>query len=270
MITSNGKYIRVYGTLVNHTVDSDLSDSIHNDMLSYAKQLYDDQFYAGQKTINNYQDIINKRVTAISFTDDGEGGGVTTIENRNSDPGDPYMLVVNGNTNIGGNLNVEGDTTVKNLTITGDISGIKLGDLDDVDTTGEQAGQYLKCINNNGTLEWVPTVIALNDIQGLADGNDGDVLTYVQGQGWLPRPVTIEHLNDIGDVNAASPTDGAILIWDNNAKKWKPSTTTIQEIVAGLLWELVPNDNTKIQAKTYSGSNKRAAIAGGFYDSTVS
>ena len=55
------KNIRVYGTLMNHTLDVNKSDNNHNDALAYAYQLYDDRF--GEITaVNNYQDIINKYI----------------------------------------------------------------------------------------------------------------------------------------------------------------------------------------------------------------
>ena len=59
------KDIKVYGTLVNYTVDDSIGDGdLHNDKLAYARQLYDDQF--GETTkVNNFQDIINKRIKNI-------------------------------------------------------------------------------------------------------------------------------------------------------------------------------------------------------------
>lgn len=100
------KKIRVYGTLMNHTLDRSISDNTHNDALAYAYQLYDDRFGVTPNA-NNFQDVINKRLTAISYAD-----GVTTIENRDHSKGNPYMFVVKGNTNIGGNLTVDGDLVV--------------------------------------------------------------------------------------------------------------------------------------------------------------
>lgn len=100
------KKIRVYGTLMNHTLDRTISDNTHNDALAYAYQLYDDRFGV-TPNVNNFQDVINKRLTAISYAD-----GVTTIENRDHSQGNPYMFVVKGNTNIGGNLTVDGDLIV--------------------------------------------------------------------------------------------------------------------------------------------------------------
>jgi len=100
------KKIRVYGTLMNHTLDRNISDNTHNDALAYAYQLYDDRFGVTPNA-NNFQDVINKRLTAISYAD-----GVTTIENRDHSQGNPYMFVVKGNTNIGGNLTIDGDLIV--------------------------------------------------------------------------------------------------------------------------------------------------------------
>ena len=81
------KDIRIYGTLVNHTVNSALSDNNHNDALAYAYQIYDDRFGANPNA-DNFQDAINKRVTAISYSN-----GVTNIDGN---------LVVSGNVISGG------------------------------------------------------------------------------------------------------------------------------------------------------------------------
>lgn len=63
--------IKVYGTLKNHTVDSAISDGdIHNDALALASDLYDDQFGESTK-VNNFQDIINKRVKGITRPNNG-------------------------------------------------------------------------------------------------------------------------------------------------------------------------------------------------------
>ena len=111
------KKIRVYGTLMNHTLDRTISDNTHNDALAYAYQLYDDRFGVTPNA-NNFQDVINKRLTAISYAD-----GVTTIENRDHSQGNPYMLVVNGNTNINGKLDVQGDTHLhEDLQVDGDTN----------------------------------------------------------------------------------------------------------------------------------------------------
>lgn len=112
------KNIRVYGTLLNYTLDPAKSNGTvaigndyHNDAIAYAYQLYDSRFFPGQDTVDNYQDRINKRLTAISYAD--TGGGVTTIGNRDGSKGNPYVLVVNGHTNIKGDLHVDGDIYYK-------------------------------------------------------------------------------------------------------------------------------------------------------------
>lgn len=111
------KKIRVYGTLMNHTLDRTISDNTHNDALAYAYQLYDDRFGVTPNA-NNFQDVINKRLTAISYAD-----GVTTVENRDHSQGNPYMFVVNGNTNINGKLDVQGDTHLhEDLQVDGDTN----------------------------------------------------------------------------------------------------------------------------------------------------
>lgn len=220
------KKIKVYGTLMNHTIDPSIegTDELgtqHFDAIAQAWQLYDQYFRKTDNTmapVQRFQDVINRRLTAISYID-----GVTTIE---------------------GDLVVEGDTTLNNITINpnSDINGIELGDLDDVDenvSDPSNEGKALVFLNN----EWVA----------------GDVNT------------TVEHLNDIGDVNANAPQPTAMLIWDNVNDEWKPSDVTLIDLVnrinqleASILWEKVQGDDTKIQAK-----DNRSAVANMFFDSSV-
>ena len=81
MNQSEDKEIRVYGTLVNNTVDSEIGENVvndkhqHNDALAYAKQLYDDKFGESVK-VNNFQDVINKRVKGISRKEDAPVGTI--------------------------------------------------------------------------------------------------------------------------------------------------------------------------------------------------
>ncbi len=84
----NTRDIKVYGTLMNHTVDNTIGDGdLHNDKLALARQLYDDQF--GETTkVNNFQDIINKRVKNIT-----SGDGTTTVNGDLIVTGD---LIING------------------------------------------------------------------------------------------------------------------------------------------------------------------------------
>lgn len=216
------KEIKVYGTLMNHTIDPSIkgTDEIgtqHYDAIAQAWQLYDQYFRQSDNTmapVERFQDVINRRLTAISYID-----GVTTIE---------------------GDLVVEGDTTLNDVEIKGDIEGIGLGDLDDVD---EDVSNPL---------------------------NDGKILKFVKNE-WVAADLTIDHLNDIGDVNANAPQPTAMLIWDNVNEEWKPSDVTLIDLVnrinqleASILWEKVQGDDTKIQAK-----DNRSAVANMFFDSSV-
>lgn len=148
-MTAN-REIKVYGTLVNATVNQAISDANHNDALGYAYQVYDDKFGEGT-AVNNFQDNINKRLTAISYID-----GITTIKNRAGIPdGVPYMFVVEGNSNLNGNIKTkdivsdnisakaikatDGMNITGNVVVTsGDLS-LNNGDLD-VDGTATISG----------------------------------------------------------------------------------------------------------------------------------
>ena len=120
-MTAN-RNIKIYGTLLNATVNAIIGDADHNDALAYAYQLYDDRF-GDEEAVNNFQDIINKRLTAISYAD-----GVTTIKNRAGiADGVPYMFKVEGNSNINGNLDVAGNESVGgDLSVVGNIAGDKI------------------------------------------------------------------------------------------------------------------------------------------------
>ena len=86
--------IKVYGTLKNHTVDSAISDGdIHNDALALASDLYDDQFGESPE-VNNFQDIINKRIKGIKRETDGNTPGTHINEDLYVD-GDIYIKVNN-------------------------------------------------------------------------------------------------------------------------------------------------------------------------------
>ena len=108
--------IKIYGTLLNATVNSQIGDAVHNDAFGYAYQLYDDKFEDPDANVNNFQDVINKRLTAISYAD-----GVTTIKNRpDIQDGDPYMFVVEGASHLDGNNTITGDLNVSG---NGDFGG---------------------------------------------------------------------------------------------------------------------------------------------------
>ena len=225
----SSKNIKVYGTLVNHTLDSTLADETHNDALMNAYQLFDGRF--GDSPLpNNFQDVINKRITDITFD-----GGTTTIENRDEVTENHYTFVVNGDTNLNGDvhitedLHVDGDTYIDgdthidgDLYVTGDISGITLGDLDNVNKNADSAsaGTFLKY---NGS-EWLPVSIVLSDMFGSV-GNpfEGAILKYKNGAWTLAvdEDHDTNHLNDMADVNTSGIINGSILKWNTSTNKWE-------------------------------------------------
>jgi len=159
------KEIKVYGTLVNHvTIDPNdplypRVDSQHNDSIAYAYQLYDDRFNPKRGSGSNgtviatdkYQDIINKRLTAIDYDPNGD---ITNIYSN---------LYVDGDTNIGGDLTVEGDTTFEgDVNITGDINlNMGLNDLNDVTLSNMAIGQVLRYDGS----KWVNAKLSIDDLQ---------------------------------------------------------------------------------------------------------
>lgn len=219
----SSKNIKVYGTLVNHTLDSTLADETHNDALMNAYQLFDGRF-GDSPLSNNFQDVINKRITDITFD-----GGTTTIENRDEITENHYTLVVNGDTNLNGDvhitedLHVDGDTHIGgDLYVTGDISGISLGDLDNVNKNADSAstGTFLKY---NG-IEWIPASIALQDMFGnIGDPFEGAILKYKNGAWTLTvdEDHDTNHLNDMADVNTSGIVNGSILKWNTSTNKWE-------------------------------------------------
>jgi len=82
VIMKQSKNIKIY-------TDFASSDDSHNDILLNAFQLYDGNF-GDSISVNNFQDVINKRVIAISHN--------------------------NGTTSIGGDLYISGDTTGPTIT----------------------------------------------------------------------------------------------------------------------------------------------------------
>lgn len=306
MKTTN-KDILIYGTLVNNTLDSTLSDDGHNDVLMNAWQLYDGRFGDTPK-VNNFQDIINKRLTAIGYGVVG-GQGCTTIANRDGSVGNPYMLVVEGNTNIKGNTHIDGD-----ITIDGAVHGMVLDDLDDV--TISPASLAIKNILYYNGSQWVNKQLELGDLD-MPSGNNGDVLKYYGGQ-WISGPLNLSELND---VNTANASIGKVLKYVGNGKweagddvslsslndlsdvttngaaagkvlafdgtKWAPANVASPQDIANLL-DAITNLTNRVTNLTNrvevleadslwtlnNGSvttkQSRSATAAGFYDNTVS
>lgn len=85
-MNDNEKLIRVYGTLINNTVNSTIGsihsedEHQHNDALAYAKQLYDDKF-GDSPNENNFQDVINKRIKGITRNASNPQQGTHVNEN---------------------------------------------------------------------------------------------------------------------------------------------------------------------------------------------
>ena len=199
------KEIRIYGTLVNWTIDPNKQGTAvttvtprglqHYDAVAYAKHLYDDQF--GDPTpVNNFQDVINRRVTGITYD--------------------------NGTTTIAGN------TVVNNLTVNGTVAGLSLNDLSDVNAASPANGQYLKY---NGSA-WVPTTlqIALSDI-AMPSASAGQVLKY-DGTKWVAGNDNDTQgsttLAGLTDTSISSPASGQALKYDGS--KWVNGKLSLSDI----------------------------------------
>lgn len=218
------KNIKVYGTLVNNTLDTSVADTQHNDVLMNAYQLYDGRF-GDSPAPNNFQDIINKRVTAIQYAD-----GVTTIQNRSGvADGIPYMFVVNGKSNlngdttitgnahvtnnlsVGGNseiagsehiyhdLQVDGNSNLKNTTVTGTLTVNG-----PVNTTGEitigtmKVKETLELLWNNPS----STIDSIVEIVTALQQNGGDIAALIADLNALKQRVAaLEDLWEIIDVS---------------------------------------------------------------------
>lgn len=209
----NSKEIDVYGTLVNRTTDprdqhEDGNNGIHNGYIAYAYQLYDDQFStpANINDVNNYQDVINKRLTKIEYD-----------PSKNID-GDTYNYV----TTIGGNTYIE------------NLMGVALNDLDDVNAT-KTDGYVLIYNSTSGNWESVnPSTLisvslALDDLTNVTISNNldgGDVLMYDSTiSKWVDH--TLVPADVLPNGSPANPH----LVWDSTNNTW----------VAGLISPSSPN-----------------------------
>ena len=214
-----GKNIKVYGTLINQTqnTNSSMRDSQHNDLIAVAYQLFDERFTPKKGSgangavinIDRYQDIINKRLTAIDYD---PNGNTTNIYSN---------LYVDGDTNIGGDLTVEGDTTFEgDVNITGDINlDMGLNDLNDVTLSTMAIGQVLRY---NGS-EWVNAKLSIDDLE-MPAATAGQVLKF-NGTKWVAGTDEtggggVSRLSDLTDVNVSNVQDGQVLKYDANSQKW--------------------------------------------------
>lgn len=217
-----GKNIKVYGTLINQTQNTEdsMRDSKHNDLIAVAYQLFDERFdpKKGSGTngavinIDRYQDIINKRLTAIDYDPNGD---ITNIYSN---------LYVDGDTNIGGDLTVEGDTTFEgDVNITGDINlDIGLNDLNDVTLSTMAIGQVLRY---NGS-KWANAKLSIDDLE-MPAATAGQVLKF-NGTKWVADTdetggggaTKLSELSDV-DSSVDNAADGSVLKYDESAGKWK-------------------------------------------------
>lgn len=216
--------IKVYGTLVNATVNREVADANHNDALGYAYQIYDNKF--GDSTpVNNFQDNVNKRVTAISYAD-----GTTTIKNRAGVPdGLPYMFIVEGSSDLNGNVktkNITADDIVaktfhvsEGMTLSGDVI-IDNGDLvlndGDVNVDGSATisgsttiGGSLDVVGNTNISSPVTINNSLN-VAGSSSFSGPMTASGISSSSNVTAPniASIEHSIDI--INGDKNTEGSI------------------------------------------------------------
>lgn len=209
----NSKEIKVYGTLVNKTTDPNdqhevNNNGIHNGYIAYAYQLYDDQFStpANINDVNNYQDVINKRLTNITYS--------------------ATNVTINGNT-YNDVTHIEGDTYIDNLitediTIEGTVSGLELNDLDDVNATK---------VNNNvltydSTSEkWINKSIStlMSEVLALNDLSDVTISSAANKQVLMYNSTTSNWENHTlvpTDILPNGSTTNPHLVWDNTNNTW--------------------------------------------------
>jgi len=124
-----------------------MRDSQHNDLIAVAYQLFDERFNPKKGSgangavinIDRYQDIINKRLTALSYDPNGD---LTSLYSN---------LYVSGDTNIGGDLTVEGNVNLN----------MGLNDLNDVALSAMAIGHVLRYDGS----KWTNAKLSLDDLQ---------------------------------------------------------------------------------------------------------
>ena len=262
-----GKNIKVYGTLINQTqnTNSSMRDSQHNDLIAVAYQLYDERFNPrkGSGTsfavtaIDRYQDIINKRLTAIYFDDKG-------TDNTSDD-----VTYIDSKLNVAGDSVFEGPVTFNNnVNITGNINlNIGLNDLNDVTLSTMAVGQVLRYDGS----KWVNAKLSLSDIQMPAASN-GQVLKF-NGTEWVAaaddKGTTINSLNDLSDVDTTGKTNGQALVYDSQSGKWKPGDVqgggdgTYNIFGRNVVYKQYPITLRKAAYRIYAAGGSDAALYNG-------
>ena len=84
---------------------------------------------------------------------------------------------------------------------------------------------------------------------------EGQVLRLVDGQ-WAPATLegggsSVDTLDDLSDVDAASPSDGQALVWSVSAQKWAPATVEVTAAVAGCCEPLVDDAGELLFDETF-------------------
>ena len=206
----DSKEIKVYGTLVNRTDDTvnDQHDSQHNGYIAYAYQLYDDRFSTPESItdVNNYQDVINKRLTNITYS-------ATNVTIN----GDTYNNVTH----------IEGDTYIDNLitediTIEGTVSGLELNDLDDVNAT-KVNNNILTYDSTSG--KWINKSIStlMSEVLALNDLSDVTISSAANKQVLMYNSTTSNWENHTlvpTDILPNGSTTNPHLVWDNTNNTW--------------------------------------------------
>jgi hypothetical protein len=117
-----------------------------------------------------------------------------------------------------GNVTGNADTVTNGVYTTSSIN--TLADVDTV-SASPTSGQFLKWNGTNWVPDSVPTINALDDIGNVnaPSPSDGEFLKYVSAStAWVPAAIpTINALDDIGDVSASTPSSGQFLKWNGTA-----------------------------------------------------
>lgn len=231
LIMDANKEIKVYGTLVNWTHNDSIADDSHNDAVAYAKQLYDDNFGA-QPAANNFQDVINKRITNIQYENGNTiiSGTTTTngIVNQSGSISNPEGEISSKTLNISSTGNIGG-----NLTVTGNVSAVNtdaaintVNRLDaDVNTEGsvkyqiEEAKTFIINKIVDGDLD-PETIDCLVDIINWIDEHKDDAAAMLRAIQELEEGLSTEIENrtngdaalrqDINIINGDEDTEGSI------------------------------------------------------------
>lgn len=226
--------IKIYGTLVNVTVDKDLKDDRdeqhdpckaknwpsnvteegHNGALAYAYQLHDGRFRQNDtntKPWQRFQDEINKRVTNITFDPDTNITtieGDTHIENLYIKKGDQWVKIEDANsyddTWLKGE-NSEGSDGI--IGANPDNYNDRKDELEDVPLypNGEKDDQDnpIPAVNKDNIIDFILALSAeINNLRGRIqklEGDDTDTCLWMtSGDGICPRNTNAKVYSDKG------------------------------------------------------------------------